>query len=99
MLRIRRWYNHAGTITTMVPALPPAVSSCSQNKTRKKVSVRIVVLPGDILSDEASELDQAARAIESVIDAVLKDPTTRTADLGGKLGTRAFARHVAALIG
>ena len=45
------------------------------------------------------ELEQAARAIESAIDASLKDPATRTADLGGKLGTRAFARHVAALIG
>jgi 3-isopropylmalate dehydrogenase len=46
-----------------------------------------------------SELDHAARAIESAIDSSLKDPATRTADLGGKLGTRAFARHVAALIG
>ena len=45
------------------------------------------------------ELEQAARAIESAIDASLKDPATRTADLGGKLGTRAFAGHVAALIG
>jgi 3-isopropylmalate dehydrogenase len=46
-----------------------------------------------------SEFDQAAKAIESAIDASLKDPATRTADLGGKLGTRAFARHVASLIG
>jgi 3-isopropylmalate dehydrogenase len=41
------------------------------------------------------ELVQAARAIEAAIDASLKDPATRTGDLGGKLGTRAFARHVA----
>jgi len=27
------------------------------------------------------------------------DAATRTADLGGKLGTRAFAAHVAGLIG
>jgi len=47
---------------------------------------------------QRSEFDQAARAIESAIDASLKDPATRTADLGGRLGTRAFARHVAALI-
>jgi 3-isopropylmalate dehydrogenase len=40
----------------------------------------------------------AAKAIESAIDASLQDPATRTADLGGKLGTRAFARHVAGLI-
>jgi 3-isopropylmalate dehydrogenase len=46
-----------------------------------------------------SEFDQAAKAIESAIDASLKDAATRTADLGGKLGTRAFARHVAALLG
>jgi len=54
---------------------------------------------GDIRSDKVSELDQAARAIESAIDAALQDPATRTADLGGRLGTRAFAGHVAALIG
>jgi isocitrate/isopropylmalate dehydrogenase len=41
------------------------------------------------------ELVQAARAIEAAIDASLKDPATRTGDLGGKLGTRAFTRHVA----
>jgi len=43
-------------------------------------------------------LEQAAHAIESAIDAALKEPATRTADLGGRLGTRAFARHVASLI-
>jgi isocitrate/isopropylmalate dehydrogenase len=41
------------------------------------------------------ELVRAARAIEAAIDASLKDPATCTGDLGGKLGTRAFARHVA----
>jgi len=41
------------------------------------------------------ELVQAARAIEAAIDASLKDPATRTGDLGGTLGTRAFTRHVA----
>ncbi len=46
-----------------------------------------------------SELDQAAKSIESAIDSSLKNPATRTADLGGKLGTRAFARHVASIIG
>ena len=43
-------------------------------------------------------LEQAAHAIESAIDSALKEPATRTADLGGRLGTRAFARHVASLI-
>lgn len=38
---------------------------------------------------------EAARAIESAIDAALAEPATRTADLGGSLGTAAFAAQVA----
>jgi 3-isopropylmalate dehydrogenase len=45
------------------------------------------------------EFDRAAKAIESAIDAALKDAATRTPDLGGRLGTKAFGRHVAGLIG
>jgi 3-isopropylmalate dehydrogenase len=45
------------------------------------------------------EFERAAKSIEAAVDASLKDPATRTADLGGKLGTRAFAAHVAANIG
>jgi isocitrate/isopropylmalate dehydrogenase len=41
-------------------------------------------------------LRAAAKGIESALDATLKDPATRTADLGGKLGTREFAKAVAA---
>lgn len=41
-------------------------------------------------------LRSAAKSIESAVDAALKDPATRTADLGGKLGTREFAKAVAA---
>jgi len=41
-----------------------------------------------------TEFNQAAKAIESAIDAALQKPETRTADLGGKLGTRAFATEV-----
>lgn len=37
------------------------------------------------------EFADAERTIESVIDAMLADPATRTRDLGGPLGTRAFA--------
>ncbi len=33
--------------------------------------------------------------IDAAVDSVLKDPSTRTADLGGKLGTQAFAKEVA----
>jgi 3-isopropylmalate dehydrogenase len=41
------------------------------------------------------DLAEAARAIEAAVDRSLQDRATRTADLGGTLGTRAFARHVA----
>lgn len=44
------------------------------------------------------EFGAAAQAIEAGIDAALKSADTRTADLGGKLGTQAFARHVAGII-
>jgi 3-isopropylmalate dehydrogenase len=40
----------------------------------------------------------AARAIEAAIDAALARPETRTADLGGALGTRAFAGQIAAAL-
>jgi 3-isopropylmalate dehydrogenase len=45
------------------------------------------------------EFEQAAKAIEAAIDASLQNPATRTPDLGGKLGTKAFTRQVANLIG
>ena len=41
------------------------------------------------------EFAQAAKAIESAIDAALKSPETRTPDLGGKLGTKAFGKLIA----
>jgi 3-isopropylmalate dehydrogenase len=39
---------------------------------------------------------EAARGIGAALDRVLADPAKRTADLGGELGTRAFADAVAA---
>ena len=42
---------------------------------------------------------QAGAAIERAVDTVLRDPATRTADLGGTTGTRAFGRAVAADVG
>jgi 3-isopropylmalate dehydrogenase len=45
------------------------------------------------------EFDQAAKAIEAAIDAALQKPETRTRDLGGTLGTQAFAKHIAEQIG
>jgi len=41
------------------------------------------------------DLEDAAAAIEAALDAALARPDTRTADLGGPLGTAAFARLVA----
>ena len=43
----------------------------------------------------AAALGQAARAIDAAVDSVLRNPATRTADLGGSLGTREFAEAVA----
>ena len=39
-------------------------------------------------------LERAERLIEQSVDAALKDPDRRTADLGGKLGTKAYAAAV-----
>jgi isocitrate/isopropylmalate dehydrogenase len=41
------------------------------------------------------ELATAGRSIDAAVDAVLRNPATRTADLGGKLGTQQFAKAVA----
>jgi 3-isopropylmalate dehydrogenase len=40
-------------------------------------------------------LVKAAAAIEAALDKVIEDPSTRTPDMGGKLGTDAFADKVA----
>ena len=41
----------------------------------------------------------AAKKIDAAVDATLKNPATRTADLGGKIGTQEFAEAVAAKLG
>jgi 3-isopropylmalate dehydrogenase len=41
-------------------------------------------------------LGTAAKKIEAAVDSTLRDPAKRTPDLGGKLGTRDFAKAVAA---
>jgi len=43
----------------------------------------------------SSALSSAAAAIEKAVDSALSNPATRTRDLGGPLGTQAFARAVA----
>lgn len=42
---------------------------------------------------------EAAQKIDAAIDAAIKDPATRTRDLGGTLGTREFAKNVATRLG
>ena len=44
------------------------------------------------------EFAQAAQTIESAVDQALQNAVTRTADLGGTLGTRAFGAEIAARI-
>ena len=47
---------------------------------------------------KAKACGKAAEAINAAIDKVLADPKKRTADLGGKLGTKKFGEVVASLI-
>jgi 3-isopropylmalate dehydrogenase len=47
---------------------------------------------------ERDDLARAAAAIEAGVDALLAAPATRTADLDGRLGTRAFAAALASEI-
>lgn len=42
----------------------------------------------------SNALQQAAEAIERAVETVLADPASRTADLGGTLGCKAFAQRV-----
>lgn len=48
---------------------------------------------------KSEALLRAAAAVEAAIDAALQSPDTRTGDLGGRLGTRAFTQVVAGHIG
>jgi 3-isopropylmalate dehydrogenase len=44
---------------------------------------------------DRTELMEAGRRLKDSVDALLAEPATRTADLGGSLGTAAFGRAVA----
>jgi 3-isopropylmalate dehydrogenase len=46
----------------------------------------------------APALVQAGAAIDAAVDKVLENPATRTADLGGKLGCKAFGDEVARVL-
>ncbi|GAB4444264.1 MAG: isocitrate/isopropylmalate dehydrogenase family protein [Chloroflexi bacterium OHK40] len=47
---------------------------------------------------QRADLTRAAAVMETTVDAVLANPATRTADLGGTLGCRAFGACVADLV-
>ena len=51
------------------------------------------------LRKKNGDLIAAAKAIELAVDTCLADPTTRTVDVGGGLGTRAFAAAVLKRLG
>jgi 3-isopropylmalate dehydrogenase len=48
--------------------------------------------------NDASRFAEAAREIEGAVEAALNDPSGRTADLSGPLGTAAFGRRVASVV-
>lgn len=54
----------------------------------------------DWLGDQSDSnvLREAARVIDESVDAALADPSTRTGDMGGALGTRAFGEALVASI-
>jgi 3-isopropylmalate dehydrogenase len=45
------------------------------------------------------DLAEAGAALSGAVDALLADPATRTRDLGGSMGTRAFGEEVAKALG
>jgi 3-isopropylmalate dehydrogenase len=47
----------------------------------------------------SAALGRAAAAIEAAVDSALSNPQTRTADLKGPLGTRAFTQVVVDKLG
>jgi 3-isopropylmalate dehydrogenase len=48
------------------------------------------------LKKKNQKLVDAGKAIDRAVDALIEDPASRTQDLGGKLGTRAFGEKIAA---
>ena len=51
------------------------------------------------IKKQSPDFLKAAKAIEAAIDALIENPKTRTPDLGGTLGTRAFGEEIARKLG
>lgn len=73
---------------------PTIAGQDKANPTSMILSVAMMVAwLGDKRGD--AKLKQAAKAIEAAVDKVLENPETRTADIGGRIGCKAFASAVA----
>lgn len=73
---------------------PTIAGQDKANPTSMILSVAMMVAwLGDKRGD--AKLKQAAKAIETAVDKVLENPQTRTADIGGNMGCKAFASAVA----
>ena len=97
--RLRRW--RATTPAARRRSTAPRRTSQGQDKANPTSLILSAAMLLEWLAarHKRPEFDRAAKAIEGAIDAALQSPDTRTADLKGKLGTRAFAKHVAGLVG
>ncbi|HTH98396.1 MAG TPA: isocitrate/isopropylmalate dehydrogenase family protein [Stellaceae bacterium] len=71
-----------------------------QDKANPTSLIRSAAMLLDWMAERRNDpkLTDAAKAIQNAVDATLADPATRTADLGGSLGTRAFTAAVTATI-
>jgi 3-isopropylmalate dehydrogenase len=71
-----------------------------QDKANPTSLIRSAAMLLDWMAERRNDptLAAAAQAIHHAVDATLADPATRTVDLGGPLGTHAFATAVAAAI-
>lgn len=75
-------------------AAPDIAGQDKANPTSLMLSAGMLL---DWLGDrhQRREFNDAARLLEKTVDAALQKPESRTPDLGGKLGTQAFAQQVA----
>ncbi|MFT3720612.1 isocitrate/isopropylmalate dehydrogenase family protein [Pseudorhodoferax sp.] len=74
-----------------------APTIAGQDKANPTSMILSVAMMASWLGDKRGDdgLRQAGRAMEAAVDAVLADPATRTADIGGTMGCKAFAAAVA----
>jgi isocitrate/isopropylmalate dehydrogenase len=80
----------------------------AQHGSAPDIAGKDIANPGSLIGSAAMLLDwlgarrgeerlaRAAQAIEAALDRTIADPAARTRDVGGPLGTRAFAERVAA---